>query len=354
MAQRRPNIREVARAAGVSVGSVSNALRGTPTPRLSEKQRRHILRVCREMRYEPNVHTRRMLRGLANTIAFFFPPTWADVPGAPDAHLDLNFIDCLMGAREEFARQGFDLLMTEVTPEFIDAKRYLEMVRGKQIDGALLWGVLDAERGYVGELLAEDAPLVLVQNRLDDLDCAEISSDDYGGMYAIARRVVEMGHRDIAVVAVVERASTARERSAGVMDALRDRGVRPVHVTPPGEYGYSWGYESAKAILAAAPGTTAILAPNDMAAFGVVDALREAGRRVPADISVTGGDGLRFPGGSLRVESFRVPAHGMGRLAAELLLRRIRGEGAVVSEKLPVIPLPGDTLAPPPARNRKA
>ena len=151
------NIREIAKIAGVSVASVSRALKSEPSSKLSEKQRRHILEICAKLHYCPNEHTRRLFSRRADTAAIFFPPFGKISEDTVEDYIDMNFGACLMGAQSTLRMHGIDLLLTEITPEFLESKRYLPMIRGKLLDGILLWGVLEQD-GYIHEILKEGIP----------------------------------------------------------------------------------------------------------------------------------------------------------------------------------------------------
>ena len=340
----RINIREIAALAGVSTASVSRALRG-PSPYLKEEKRQAILKICAERRYYPNVHTQRMFAHRARTVALFYPP-FESINTDYQRHVpDADFGSCMMGAQNILTPQGIDLLLCEITPDFLDASRHLKMCRGKSVDGILVWGACDQDV-YVREIAAEKLPLVMVQNELPECSAPVVVADDYAGMFAVTRLALEAGHRRIAVAAAADAASTGRARMNGIFDALREFGVAPCYVTQGRGYGYRFGQEAAREIQAQAPDASCIVAPNDMAAWGCIDAMRALGRRTPEDVSVLGGDGIPVPG-ELELTSFYTPAYEMGQTGAELLLNMAEhgtGQPVPVRTVLPVRTIAGNTL----------
>ena len=337
------NIRDIARIAGVSVASVSRALKSEPSSKLSEKQRRHILDICAKLHYCPNEHTRRLFSRRANTAAIFFPPFGKISEDTIEDYIDMNFGACLMGAQSTLRKYGIDLLLTEITSDFLASKRYLTMIRGKVLDGILLWGALEQDE-YIQEILHEGIPAVMLQTRKTSCECTMVTADDYGGMKLLTERVLAAGHRKIAVARPPEESSTGRERLAGIVETLQKQGIRPVYVTEQGGYGYYFGRASAREILEHAPDVTCIMNSNDMAAFGSIDELLARGLSVPADLSVTGADGLKLPGRGIRIDSFFSPAFEIGRCGAEELCRQISGKTDYRNICLPVTSVKGETV----------
>lgn len=336
------NIREIAKAAGVSIASVSRALQPTPSPYLSEKQRRKILDVCARMHYYPNEHTRRMLSKRANTVAIFFPP-FADMNTDFLAHkLDDNFGECMLGAQSVLARNGIGLLLVEVNSEFLKNQKYLKMSRGKVIDGIMVWGVLENEQ-YLKELVNEKVPMVLLQNEKENLPCSSVTADDYHGTALVTERLIKAGHRRIAIAPPPLGASTGRHRYQGIIDTLHRYGIHDYFEVSERGYGYNFGGWAAMEITAKAPDITGVIMPNDLSAWGCIDTLKQLKIKIPDDISVVGGDGLWVPG-EVQITSYKTPAYEVGRTGAELLLAQLEEDDEVKHCCLPVHPVAGNTI----------
>lgn len=341
MIKQSVNIREIAKIAGVSVASVSRALKNGPSAKLSEKQRKHILEICAELHYCPNEHTRRMFSRRANTAAIFFPPFGKVSEDTVEDYIDMNFGTCLMGAQSFLRGHGIDLLLTEITPDFLDGKRYLNMIRGKLIDGILLWGALENDE-YLHELQQEGIPAVQLQTRKHDSGLSFVIADDFSGMSQLAEKVIAAGHTRIAVAAPPEESSTGKERLAGIRETLRMHGIQP-YITRQSGYGYLFGRHAAQEILSEVPDVSCIMNSNDMAAFGCIDELKLRGIVVPRDISVTGADGLKLPGRDQVIDSFFSPAFEIGCQGAEVLHRLING-GKPEQRELKITPVEGSTI----------
>ena len=335
------NIREIAKIAGVSVASVSRALKSEPSPKLSEKQRKHIRDICAKLHYCPNEHTRRMFSHRANTAAIFFPPFGKISDDMETCYIDVNFGSCLMGLQTELRARGLDLLLTEISPDFLKDKRYLNMIRGKLVDGILVWGAFQDD-DYLHELKMEKIPVVQLQNRVNDSGLSAVIADDRNGMKQLAEKVVSSGHTRIAVAAPPSDSSTGKERLDGILETLAGHGIVP-YLTRQSGYGYQFGRHAAQEILSEFPGVTCILNSNDMAAFGCIDELKSRGLAVPDDISVTGADGLKLPGRDQIVDSYFSPSFEIGRKGGEILHRLIEG-GEPELLRLDITPVQGSTI----------
>lgn len=166
---------------------------------------------------------------------------------------------------------------------------------------------------------------------------AGVVVDEYEGAKMATQHLLGLGHRRIAYLLQIRDVPHLRKRSAGYRDALEEAGIEPgpnwVYdpQTPHPAGGYrQWGYDSMKTWLASGwkkQQFSALIAQNDLAAVGAVEAFREAGLRVPEDVSVVGYDGTEVCDYfSPRITAIEVPLRAIGAKATELLINRINGE----------------------------
>jgi len=213
------------------------------------------------------------------------------------------------------------------------------MLVERQVDGVLL--VPAGSSGTSFKLLqAHRMPVVVVDRRVAWRHVDSVRCDSEAGAHALTRHLIELGHRRIAVLAGRRTISTSVDRVAGCRRALEEAGltlddalVRYGGFTF-GNLHQADGHRMARAVLAStADRPTAIFAVNNFIAFGAIRALREAGIRVPDDMSVVAFDDLPAEWVS---EPFLTvaaqPAYEIGRHAAALLLDRLSGELTAESE----------------------
>lgn len=335
------NIREIARLAGVSVASVSRALQDDKAGMVSPELRRRILDVCEQHQYYPNVHTVRMFSKRAGNVAMIYPPHKRLCDRFSTGSVDPNLGACIAGAERELASRGVFLTLTSTTDKFLENKEYLRMYRSKMVDGFLVWGWTKRD-SFLSELLAEGAPAVMIQCADGEGRAPCVVADDFSGMRQVVEHAFKLGHRRIALMRPFLFGSAGQERWRGMVETLAALGLEPCHVCSREGYGAEAGYEAGKELIAAGSGATCLVAPNDDAAFGVIQAAHEAGLQVPDDLSVAGADGLESFG-RLQVTTYVSPSLRIGEQGAAALSRLLDGENLEPCERLPVEFIPGET-----------
>ncbi|MHB1157768.1 MAG: LacI family DNA-binding transcriptional regulator [Phycisphaerales bacterium] len=345
-----PSIRKIADRAGVSTSTVSRILNGCHggNAAFSQVTRGRILEVCKQLNYAPNIHAKRLFSKRSNVIAVVVPPRSDHLPQRRNVPA-INFSKVLSGIEDVFEARNQDLLLLSATQDFVESAKYLKLFRSRSIDGMLIWGAGLSEH-YPTELLRQGWPFILVDSHLQDLSIPHVTGDNYGASAAIARHLLDLGHRRIAYIAGPEFVSTAVERRAGFEAQCALAAVHPR--IWQGTFNYEEGHEIGRRILAEDNRPTAVAAINDTVALGVLQAARDRGLRVPVDLSVTGADGA-YPEFQPKLTTFEAPMYEMGREAAELLLQRIHQKPEADTEPLTSLDLRlktqlvvGDTTGP--------
>ncbi|QFZ23697.1 LacI family DNA-binding transcriptional regulator [Saccharothrix syringae] len=299
----RPTMEDVAARAGVSRALVSLVMRGSP--RVSDLRRAAVLKAAEELGYSPHA----MARSLASRTSHVLGVMVSDLHNA-------FFAEVVDGLDEVARERGFDLIVNTGGRRPARERRALASLLSFRPAGlALLSPVVpsaDIARA------AAQAPVVLVA-RSSRLSTVDTVNDDGGlGIRLAVDHLVSLGHRRIAHL---DGGEGARRR--GYLAAVDAHGLAPRVVGS--EYTDEAGARAVRELLADPP--TAIVSCNDFNAFGAISALEEAGLRVPRDVSVVGYDNTSLA--ALRHVSLTTvdqPRNEFGRLAAEALLQRVRGE----------------------------
>jgi DNA-binding LacI/PurR family transcriptional regulator len=240
-----------------------------------------------------------------------------------------------------------------------EEKRILLLRRDSPVGWDQVEGVIVHDRGFQVEKMPVRLPCVAIEETVAGIP--SVVADDYDGARQAARHLLQLGHRRIGYLLQFRDEPWLKRRAAGFRDELEESGIEPerdwvwdpqIKFPPQGGY-RQWGYEHMQRWLNKdwkKHKFTAVIAQNDMAAIGVIEALREAGLRVPRDVSVMGYDGTEVCDHfSPRISAVEVPLYDIGKTAAEILLQHISGEkSGRESVMLPVRLKPGDTTAPPP------
>lgn len=316
-------IREVARRAGVSVGTVSNVLSGAVA--VSSLLKERVLAAVRKLDYQPNPIARSlrirqtcMLGMVVSDITNpFFPPM---VRGAEDAAIERGY-----------------LLVTFNSDDQIERERYvLGVLRARRVDGVLL--VPAPNRGDYShlELTAAALPIVCLDRMPAKISFDAITADNVGGARGCMRHLVAAGHRRIGLITASTMLATARERLRGYKLALKDAGIESdPELIREGDFGSDSGYRMGVELLALTHRPSAIFIANGLMALGVLRALDDARLRCPQDVALATFDDVPFIGAlHPQLTAVSQPAYEMGARGARRLIDRIEGR---VKDKEPCL-----------------
>jgi DNA-binding LacI/PurR family transcriptional regulator len=311
-AKRAVTIRDVARAAGVSPGTVSRAINNSPL--VNPQTRDRILQVVQELHYSPNLAARRLSVGKTLTIAVIVP-----FFTRPSVSERLN------GVVSALSDSQYDLLIHNIdTPEQRDTG-FQDVLRSDRVDGALIVSLPIPDR-YITQLTGANVPIVLIDTSHPDLQrFPRITVDDIVGGQVATEHLIQLGHRRIGFIGdVIETAFhfvSSRDRSVGYQNALQAAHlpVRPEYYAE-GEHGRPQAREMARTMLSLPDPPTAIFAASDTQAVGVLEGARDLGLCVPQDLSVMGYDDIEIAD-VLQLTTMRQPLFESGQLGAQSLLK---------------------------------
>jgi LacI family transcriptional regulator len=327
-------IKDVADAAGVSVGTVSHVISGARQVRPATRER--VNAAITELGFRPNRVARSLTRSRTSTIGMVIP----DVANP-------FFAQLIRGASD--ALEASDYVVVFGNSDNLGAKerRYLVEFIERRVDGVIVAPASNADAEQIRDL-GEQLPLVLVDRVtpgwLGDL----VVGDDQAGMALAIDHLVGQGHRQIALINGEGELSTARERRIGFERALRARDLAAIAVSE-GSFSIESGREQAITMLGAEVRPTAICAANDLLALGGLQAAHELGLSVPGQLSVMGYDDIAYASlASPRLTSVSQPGYAIGAAAARLLIERLRDPGGARQEVVirPSLVL-RDSTAPP-------
>ncbi|NTU84313.1 MAG: LacI family transcriptional regulator [Chloroflexales bacterium] len=309
-------INDVARLAGVSSMTVSRVINNSGY--ISRQTRERVERAIAELGYMPNALARQLRSKRTKTLALVL----TDITNP-------FFTTIARGVEDVAGASGFSVMFCNTDESEADEAEYLQLLIQRQVDGVLLVPASSASDS-LRMLRAHKLPFVVIDRRMRASHVDEVRCDSEAGAYSAVRHLIDLGHRRIAMLTGRKAISTSADRIAGYRRALAEAGIEPDRrLTLYGSFNYrefnqADGYSMAQQVLAVTPRPTAIFAANNFIAFGAMRALREAGLRVPEDLSVVAFDDLP---GEWVIEPFLTvvaqPAYEIGRLAADLLLERL-------------------------------
>jgi DNA-binding LacI/PurR family transcriptional regulator len=312
-ARRRPTIKDVAAAAGVSRGTVSRVLNGGRW--VSPGSLASVQEAIRATGYSANSHARSLVTGRSNSVAFLL---------TEPQHLlfeDPTFSILLRGAASALAKRQMPLLlMVAGTPE--ERRRITEYVGAGHVDGVLLVSS-HAGNPVIPSLLRKGVPTIACGAPLGFEDqVGYVAADDVGGARAMVRHLVERGRQRIATITGPLDTPGGLKRLEGYRLELGEGFDESLVVH--GDYTRAGGERAMQALLERRPDVDAVFVASDLMAAGALTTLARSGRRVPEDVAVGGFDDsglaatLQPPLTTMR-QPFERIAHEMVRLLVEVV-----------------------------------
>jgi LacI family transcriptional regulator len=316
-------VHDVARAAGVSISTVSRAL--ASPERVAAETRDRVTRIATELGYRPNQAASGLRMGRTHAVGLLVPdlenPYFATVTKAVQAR-----------ARAE----GYEVFVAD-SDEDPDVEAELIGALASRTDGLLVASPRSGDAELRAALVGVTA--VLANRELSggaDPESSEIpcvSVDDADGAAQVLGHLYALGHRRVGVAAGPSSSWSGGRRVAGLKAAAEQRDVELVELGSFQPY-FAGGTQAADYALAG--GVTAVVAFNDLMALGILDRLRHRGVDVPGEMSVVGFDDVQLATlVSPALTTVHAPLARLGRRAVDLLLARLRG-GTSASSQLPV------------------
>jgi LacI family transcriptional regulator len=329
-------IRDVAKRAGVGVGTVSRVLNDNPS--VSDATRQKVLMAIDELDYTPNPIARRLSLGKTLTIAaivpFFTRP---------------SFVERLRGVEYALADSEYDLILFNVETVSRRDACFRKVPRRERVDGLLIISLSPSDEA-VDRFLQAGVPTVLVDTHHPRL--SRVVIDDVDGGRTATQHLIDLGHRKIGFVG--DRFEnpfnfvSSRYRYEGYRQALDEARItfRPEYHCQ-GKHGRKEAREMAHSLLSLADPPTAVFAASDIQAIGVLEAADDAGLEVPRDLSVIGYDDIEVAE-YLHLTTIRQPLFASGVEGVDLLLETIATPPSSPSQiLLPIDLVVRHTTAPP-------
>lgn len=307
------SIRDVARLAGVSVGTVSNVLN---RPELvTGATREKVDAAVEKLGFVRNESARQLRAGRSRMIGLV-------VLDAANPF----FTDVARGAEDVAVAAGSQVVLGNSADDADREAHYLQLFEETRVQGLLISPV-ETETPRLSRLRGRGIPVVLVDRKSELGTLCSVSVDDVLGGRIAVTHLIETGHRHIAVVGGPAEIRQVAERRSGAEDAARAAGT-PVRLdvvdTPALTVAAGLGAGEVVASTPADDRPTAVFALNDLVALGVLQALTRHGLRVPHDVAIIGYDDIDFAAAAaIPLSSVRQPRADLGRRAAELLLDEI-------------------------------
>ncbi|RBY75492.1 LacI family transcriptional regulator [Geodermatophilus sp. TF02-6] len=308
-------MKDVARHAGVSVGTVSNVLNRPDLVGAATRSR--VRAVIAELGFVRNESARQLRAGSSRTVGLVV--------------LDIAnpfFTDVARGVEDVVNAAGLALILCNTDDRPDKEAAHLAVLAEQRVQGVLITPTAHPSPDLAA-LRARGIPVVLLDRRAPGPDQCAVAVDDVLGGRLAAEHLLERGHRRIAFVGGHSDLPQVQERSAGVTGAVRECPDAELTVLSPEELTVAGGRDAAGRVIGipAARRPTAAVCANDLLALGVLQEMVRQRVRVPEEFAIVGYDDIDFAAAAaVPLSSVRKPRQELGRRAAELLLAE-SGEG---------------------------
>lgn len=308
------NIKSIAQKAEVSPSTVSRVLGGYPGVR--EKTRKKVLKVVKESNYEVNAIARHLRQRKTYSI------------GVVVSNVLSPFYSVIAKSIEDVAsKAGYSVILCNGDENPEKELKYLRVLISKRVDGIILVPT-GYNANYIKWLIDSGNKIILLDRMIKGISCDSVIVDNEIGAYKATEHLIEQSYRKIALIDGYPNRTTGEERMKGYLNALQKAGIRKDDdIIKFGDFKKESGIKLTKQLLCLKKRPEAIFTANLDMTLGAVIAIKEMGLKIPDEIGIIGfddSDWAAIMDPPLSVVS--QPTYSLGSTAAELLLKKIKGE----------------------------
>jgi DNA-binding LacI/PurR family transcriptional regulator len=312
---KRLTAQDVARELGVSTMTVSRVL--NKKPNVEESTRKRVLKTALRLGYIPNHIARSLVTRKTYTIGVIVPEITHSF-----------FPDVIRGIEEVVYKTGYHLMFVHSAENVQREEEAIRMLEAKQVDGILI-SMAQSVKDYscYRRIIKTGRPIIFFDRCARRLGTSTIGIDDVESSRLMTNHLIEHGYRRIAHLSGSIHVSIGRDRLTGFRKALAEHNIPfPDKWLIESGYHEVGGYKAMMSVLEMSPRNIprAVVAVNDPAAFGAMQAIAEKGYRIPEDIAIVGfSNDVRSPFTSTPLTTVNQLPYDVGRKAAEKLLKHI-------------------------------
>lgn len=319
-------IKDIAEMAQVSKGTVSRVLNDTPG--VGDETRKRILKIIKELDFQPNASAQGLAARRTNNIGLIIPHTGK-------YSMSNNYWPIVLTEiTQQAALRDYNVLISTARSEDDVNSAYKSILKGRRVDGLIIGGYQFGEK-QMAELMLKEFPFVII-GRNSYISGNYVDVDGVAGTRRMTEHLIQLGHRDIAVLAGPENFINIQERVQGFKDAMNRAGLTP-HLVRHCKYQMDEIVKVTKEILLHQPRPTALFGVAGDLAVGVLKAVHEMGLKIPEDLAVVFFDDLPiFECFWPTITAIRQPVEELGSTACNLLFTLL--EGKAPAQKSIILP----------------
>ena len=310
----KPTIYNVAKRAGVGIGTVSRALNNSPN--ISPDTKDRVLKAIKELNYQPHALARGLARRKTHMAAIMLP-----------MFTGYFYMELMQAIQEQASRCEYDLIMYSIDNPSKCNSYLRRVLQENRVDGIIMIS-LSMDDKYVQRFVDSSFPIVLVDSYHEKLDSITVKNKE--GAYNATCHLIRQGHKKIGMIDAQLKSFPAQIRLNGFRQALDEYGI-PFEqnylmisdtITERDGFNREAGYDAMQEILKLQDRPTAIFVASDIQAAGALQAIREAGLKVPEDIAVIGFDDIELAK-YLGITTMKQPLFQMGTTAFQRLMDKM-------------------------------
>lgn len=307
-------IKDIARELGISPSTVSRALKDHPD--ISPETKKAVNELAEKLNYTPNIVALSLRQSKTNTIGVIIPEL-----------VHFFFSTVISGIEDVAYKAGYNVIITQSNESLEREKTDIKALFNSRVDGMLISVSRETSTfDHIDNILAKGVPMVFFDRVYDTPNSSKIIVDDLSGAKEATAHLIDQGCQRIAHLEGPPNLEISKQRLEGYLQAHHDRNreVDRRLIVPLSLGTIEDGKEATQKLLSQTPRPDAIFATNDPAAMGAMQAIKEAGLKIPDDISVVGFSNWFFTALlDPPLTSVDQPGFEMGQEAAKLLIRQI-------------------------------
>jgi DNA-binding LacI/PurR family transcriptional regulator len=310
----KATIYDIAKEAGVSIATVSKVINGKG--RISAETRNAVIAIMERFDFQPSVIASALTGKRTFTLGLLVP----DVSNP-------FFAEIARAIEDQGHHLGYSVVMCNTDNKDEKIERYISLLLQKSVDGIIIATGIE-KKEILDQLLSKGLPIVLIAREMPLVAVETVVVDDYAGGCLAANHLIELGHKEIAILGESQKVSSSRERMRGFRQTMADAGLTfNENWLKICEYKVADGNINTLELLQADSRPSAIFACNDLLAVGALQAAKELRISVPSELSIISFDNTILASvTNPTLTAIAQPMEQMGKLAVDLIVEYIKGD----------------------------
>jgi DNA-binding LacI/PurR family transcriptional regulator len=316
MKSKAPTLKDIAQQLGISISTVSRALRGMPE--VNAETREAVMKLSQEVDYEPNMLATSLLKRQSNLIGVVVP------------NMDYFFSTAVKGMDEAALEAGYTVVVCQSNESYGREVANVQRLLQSHVDGFIVSLSSETQNtDHFKRIVNKNIPLVFFDRDCSDIDTPKVLLDNYEGAYQAVKHLLDRGYRKIAYLGGRQNLSISNTREQGYRDAIIQFGLTiDDSINIHGDFDRNFAYQTVLDLLNDTPNRPdAFFAVSDRLAIGAFQAIKDLGLRMPQDIGLIGfNDEPIMSLLSPSVSSVSQPVFEMGKMAARLFIEQLNSD----------------------------